>query len=248
MNFRLEICVDTIESAVNAQVAGADRVELCSNLSEGGTTPSYGTISSARENLTIGLNVIIRPRAGDFLYTDQEYDIMRRDIDKCGECGVDGIVTGILCSDGTIDINRTAKLVEMAKPMAVTFHRAFDMSSNPVQGLEDIISAGASRILTSGQKNKVPEGAVLISRLVKQAGSRIIIMPGGGLDESNIADTARITGAHEFHLTGKKIVSSDMQFRREGIAMGSVADIPEFSRKVADSERIKNIIYILKMI
>jgi copper homeostasis protein len=248
MNFKLEICVDTIESAVNAQVAGADRVELCNNLAEGGTTPSYGTISSARENLTIGLNVIIRPRGGDFLYTDQEYDIMRRDIDKCGECGVDGIVIGILCSDGTIDINRTAKLVEMANPMAVTFHRAFDMSSNPVQGLEDIISAGASRILTSGQKNKVPEGAVLISRLVKRAGSRIIIMPGGGLDESNIADTARITGAHEFHLTGKKIVSSDMQFRREGIAMGSVADIPEFSRKVADIERIKNIINILKMI
>jgi copper homeostasis protein len=248
MKFRLEICVDSVESAVNAQVAGTDRVELCDNLAEGGTTPSYGTISSARNNLTIGLHVIIRPRGGDFFYTDLEYDIMRRDIDICGECGADGIVIGILCANGAIDTERTAMLVEMANPMAVTFHRAFDMCLDPVQGLEDIISAGASRLLTSGQKDKVPEGADLISRLVKQAGSRIIIMPGSGLDEFNIADMARVTGAHEFHLTGRKVLGSEMLFRRDGIAMGSVPDIPEFSRKVADPERIKNIINILRMV
>jgi copper homeostasis protein len=248
MKFRLEICVDSVESAVNAQVAGADRVELCDNLAEGGTTPSYGTISLARNNLTIGLHVIIRPRGGDFFYTDPEYDIMRRDIDICGECGADGIVIGILCANGAIDTERTAMLVEMANPMAVTFHRAFDMCLDPVQGLEDIISAGASRLLTSGQKDKVPEGADLISRLVKQAGSRIIIMPGSGLDEFNIADMARVTGAHEFHLTGRKVLGSEMLFRRDGIAMGSVPDIPEFSRKVADPERIKNIINILRMV
>jgi copper homeostasis protein len=248
MNFKLEICVDSVESSVNAQIAGADRVELCDNLPEGGTTPSFGTITSARENLTLGLHVIIRPRGGDFLYTDPEYDIMRRDIELCGENGVDGVVIGILRSDGTVDIERTAKLIELAHPMSVTFHRAFDMCTDPIRGLEDIISTGASRVLTSGQKDKVPEGSELISKLVKHAGSKIIIMPGSGLDESNIAEMARITGASEFHLTGRKVVNSEMTFRRDGIPMGGIPDIPEFSRKVADPQRIKNIINILKMV
>jgi copper homeostasis protein len=248
MDFKLEICVDSVESAINAQVAGADRIELCDNLYEGGTTPSYGTISAARENLDIGLHVIIRPRGGDFLYSDAELDIMRRDIELCGESGVDGIVIGILLANGSIDSSRTAKLVEIAHPMSVTFHRAFDMCSDPVRGLEDIIATGASRLLTSGQKDKVPEGAALINKLVRQAGSRIIIMPGSGLDETNIAEMARATRASEFHLTGRKIVESEMKFRRDGIPMGSFPGIPEFSRKVADPERIKKIINILKMI
>jgi copper homeostasis protein len=248
MKFKLEICVDSIESAINAQIAGADRVELCANLLEGGTTPSYGTILSAIENLALGLHIIIRPRGGDFLYTDQEFDIMRRDIELCGEHGADGVVIGILRSDGTIDIERTAKLIELASPMSVTFHRAFDMCTDPIQGLNDIISTGASRVLTSGQKNKVPEGSELIRKLVKQAGSKIIIMPGSGLDETNIAEMARVTGASEFHLTGRKVINSEMTFRRDGIPMGGVPDIPEFSRKVADPQRIKNIIKILKMV
>jgi len=248
MNFRLEICVDSVESAVNAQNAGADRVELCGNLIEGGTTPSFGTIVSARDKLTISLHVIIRPRGGDFLYTDSEYNVMKRDIEKCGECGADGVVIGILKPDGEIDAERTAKLIKLAHPMSVTFHRAFDMCSDPVRGLEDIISAGASRLLTSGQKDIVPDGAGLISNLVRQSGNRIIIMPGSGLDESNIASMVKVTGASEFHLTGRKIVNSKMIFRREGITMGGVPDIPEFSRKIADPERIKKIINILKMI
>ena len=248
MNFKLEICVDSVESAVNSQIAGADRVELCDNLMEGGTTPSFGIIASARENLKIDLHVIIRPRGGDFLYTDSEYDIMKRDIEKCGECGADGIVIGILRTDGSIDAERTAKLIDLAHPMSVTFHRAFDMCSDPITGLEDIISAGAARLLTSGQKDIAPDGAGLISNLVKQAGSRIIIMPGSGLDESNIASVAKVTGASEFHLTGRKTINSKMIFRREGIAMGGIHDLPEFSRKVADTERIKKIIKILKMV
>lgn len=248
MKFTLEICVDNIESAIEAQNAGADRVELCNNLYEGGTTPGYGTIISTRNNLSIGVNVIIRPRGGDFLYTDPEYDIMRRDIDICGESGVDGIVLGILRSGGAIDLERTAKLIEYANPMSVTFHRAFDMCSDPVQGLEDVIASGATRLLTSGQKNKAQEGAELISQLISQAEDRIIIMPGGGINESNIALIARLTGAAEFHLTGRKVIESDMIFRRQDISMGGAADIPEFSRKVADSEKIKSIINILKMI
>jgi len=248
MNFKLEICVDSVESAINAQTAGADRVELCDNLYEGGTTPSFGAIASARENLSIQLHVLIRPRGGDFVYSDTEFDIIRRDIDLCGEAGVDGIVTGILRSDGSIDIERTQRLIELAQPMSVTFHRAFDMCSDPVRGLEDIISAGASRVLTSGQKNKAPEGSELITRLVKLAGKRIIVMPGSGLDESNIAAIARATGAFEFHLSARNRAESNMTFRKEGIYMGGFPDINEFSRRIADPEKILNIIKILKMI
>lgn len=248
MNFKLEICVDTVESAIDAQNAGANRIELCDNLFEGGTTPGSGTIASARNNLNIGLNVIIRPRGGDFLYSDLEYDIMRREIDICGECGVDGVVLGILRSDGGIDIERTAKLIELASPMSVTFHRAFDMCSDPLQGLRDIIATGASRILTSGQKDKVQEGAELIGQLSGLAGERIIIMPGSGINESNIAWIARVTGAKEFHLTGRKVIESEMIFRRHSISMGGATDIPEFSRMVADPEKIKSIINILNLI
>ncbi|MEI6049116.1 MAG: copper homeostasis protein CutC [Bacteroidota bacterium] len=248
MNYKLEICVDNVESAVYAQKAGADRVELCNNLIEGGTTPGYGTIVSARNNLHIGLYVIIRSRGGDFLYSDPEYDIMRREIDICGQCGVDGIVLGILRPDGAIDIERTAKLIELAHPMSVTFHRAFDMCSDPVQGLEDVIATGATRLLTSGQKDKAGEGAELISQLVRQAADRIIIMPGSGINESNIALIAKVTCAKEFHLTGRKVIESEMVFRRDGISMGGTNEISEFSRKVADTEKIKRIISILKTI
>ena len=248
MKFRLEVCVDSVESAVNAQTGGAHRVELCANLPEGGTTPSIGTILSVRNNLTIDLNVLIRPRSGDFLYSDTEYDIMRRDIEMCGECGVNGIVIGILRPDGEIDAERTSRLVELASPMSVTFHRAFDMCADPFRGLHDIISTGVSRLLTAGQKNKAVEGAQLISKLVKKAGSKIIIMPGSGLKESNITEVAMITGASEFHLSARSITDSEMIFRREGIEMGGVPDIPEFFRKIADPEKIKNIINILKMI
>ena len=248
MKLKLEICVDSVESAINAQSAGADRVEFCDNLAEGGTTPGYGSIISARSNLTIGLHVIIRPRGGDFLYSDLEFDIMRRDIEICGECGVDGIVTGILLPGGNIDVERTSKLFEFAYPMSTTFHRAFDMCSDPVQGLEDVIASGASRLLTSGLKNKALDGIELIRQLVIQAGERIILMPGGGIDETNVALIATATKASEIHLTGRKTIDSDMIFRRQGINMGGVPDIPEFSRKVADPERIKNIINIIKMI
>jgi len=248
MNYKLEICVDTVESALNAQVAGADRIELCNNLAEGGTTPGFGTIITSRNNLTIGVNVIIRPRGGDFLYTDLEYDIMRRDIDLCGENGVDGIVLGILRSDGSIDVERNARLVEFAKPMTVTFHRAFDMCTNPEISLEDVIDTGAEKLLTSGQKNNVSDGVELIARLVQQAGNRIIIMPGGGLNLSNIDSIARTSKAKEFHLTGRKIRNSDMVYRKEGISMSGSDELSEFFRKVADTDMIRSIIEILKNI
>jgi copper homeostasis protein len=248
MKFKLEICVDSLESAINAQIAGADRIELCDNLMEGGTTPGYGTIISVRNNLSIGVNVLIRPRGSDFLYTDPEFDIMRRDIEACGEAGADGIVFGILLRNGNIDIERTGRLIEFAWPMTVTFHRAFDMCSDPVKGLEDIILTGAERVLTSGHKNYAADGAELIENLIKQANNRIIIMSGGGINETNIAMIARVTGAHEFHISGKKVVDSEMIFRKSGISMGGVSGMAEFSRKVADIEKIANIINILKLI
>jgi copper homeostasis protein len=248
MDFRLEICVDSVESAIEAQSAGADRVELCDNLIEGGTTPGYGSIVSARNNLSIGLHVIIRPRGGDFLYSDLEYDIMRRDIEICGESGVDGIVAGILLPGGNIDVERTAKLFEFAYPMSTTFHRAFDMCSDPVQGLEDVISTGAVRLLTSGLKNKAQDGIELIRQLIIQADNRLIIMPGGGIDETNAALILTVTKAREIHLTGRKVIESEMIFRRQGINMGGIPGIAEFSRKVVDQERIKIIVGILKMI
>ena len=248
MKFKVEICVDSPESAILAQSAGADRVELCDNLIEGGTTPGYGTIVTARKNIDIGLNVIIRPRGGDFLYSDLDYDIMRRDIDFCGECGANGIVIGILHADGTVDVERTAMLIEMAHPMEVTFHRAFDMIRDPFSGLEDVIATGANRILTSGHKNQVTDGTELIKQLVGKAHNRIIIMPGGGINISNIEMVARSTGASEFHFTGRKTIESSMTFRKEGIYMGGHPDVPEFSRKIADPDIIKGVIEILTAI
>lgn len=248
MDYKLEICVDSVESAINAQAAGADRVEFCDNLIEGGTSPGYGSIVSARSNLSIGLHIIIRPRGGDFLYSDLEFDIMRRDIETCGECGVDGIVTGILLAGGNIDVERTAKLFEFAYPMSTTFHRAFDMCNDPVQGLEDVIASGATRLLTSGLKNKAQDGIELIRLLVIHADERIIIMPGGGIDETNVALIATATKVKEIHLTGRRTIDSEMIFRRQGINMGGVSGIPEFTRKVADIDRIKSIISKLKMI
>ena len=246
MNFKLEICVDNVDSAIEAQVAGADRIELCNNLMEGGTTPGYGTIVSARNNLTIGLNVLIRPRTGDFLYSDLEYDTMRRDIELCGELGVDGIVLGILRADGSVDLERTARLIEHAHPMSATFHRAFDLCSDPVKGLENIIDTGAGRLLTSGQENSVYDGADLISTLVERAVNRIIVMPGGGINVRNIAHLAARTGAKEFHLTGRKVIDSEMIFKKESVALGGDIRISEFSRRVVDPEVIKSIIAILR--
>lgn len=248
MQFKLEICVDSIESAVSAQSAGADRIELCDSLVEGGTTPSTGMISTVRSNLDLALHVMIRPRGSDFLYSDIEYDIMRRDIEVCGESGVDGVVFGILLQDGNIDIEHTARLIEMARPMSVTFHRAFDMCRDPFRGLEDVITTGADRLLSSGQKDKAIDGCGVLTLMTGKAGGKIIIMPGGGIDESNIEDIARSTGASEFHLTARKTIPTAMQYKKPGISMGGINSIDEFSRKVADGKAISNIIEILKLI
>lgn len=248
MSFIIEICADSVESSCNAEEAGAGRVELCSALIEGGITPSYGLISLVRKNISIDLNVIIRPRGGDFCYNDAEFSVMRNDIDNAGEAGANGIVTGILLSDGNIDIDRMARLVEYAYPLKVTFHRAFDMCRDPMIAIDDVIATGAVRLLTSGQAKKAVEGVPLIKELITVAEENIIIMPGCGIDEFNIAAIALATGAQEFHLSARKAIESQMSFRRKGITMGNSTGISEYQIRIADIERIKAAVTALKNI
>lgn len=247
MDYKLEVCVDSIDSAITASEAGADRIELCYNLPEGGTTPGYGIIESAREKLDLVIHIMIRPRGGDFLYSEDEFEIMKKDIRISRELGADGIVMGILKSNGEIDYDRTAELIELAHPMKVTFSRAFDLCTDPLKSLEDIIKAGAARLLTSGQCDKAENGTILIRELVKQSGNRITIMTGSGISQLNIEKIAKETGAREFHLTGRKTIASKMIYRKEGIKMGGVPG-EEYSRKVADPGELTAIIRILKNI
>ena len=246
MDFKLEICVDSVESAIIAQESGADRIELCCALAEGGLTPGYGLIKSVLYNTSIPVNVLIRPRGADFLYTDKEFDIMPKDIEMCGELGVNGVVVGLLNADGSVDVNRSTKLVELARPMSVTFHRAFDVCMDPLKALKDIINTGAERLLTSGQKPTAIDGSRLIKELVNLAAGKIIIMPGGGINESNIEEIAKITGATEFHMSASKITDSEMIFRNEKI-LKSIARCG-YSRKTASRDIISAVIEKLKNI
>jgi len=208
----LEIATSDFETTRSAFEGGADRIELCANLNEGGTTPSYGTIFQCRENFDVLLYPIIRPRGGDFLYTDDEYEIMLHDVKLCKQSGCDGIVIGLLNEDGTIDIKRTAALVDIAYPMGVTFHRAFDRCRNAFEALEQLVQIGCERILTSGQQATVNEGMELIAELNKIADHRIIIMPGSGVRKENIKLLAEKTGCKEFHSSLRSKAKSKMDF------------------------------------
>lgn len=237
-----EICVDSVESAIAAQSGGADRVELCDNLFEGGTTPSFGSTAMARDLLNIKLHVIIRPRGGDFLYSDTEFEIMKRDIEAARKLGVDGVVIGLLNDDGNVDKERTKELITLARPMSVTFHRAFDVCRDPYEALETLIELGIDRVLTSGQKANAVEGVDLIGKLVEKAADRIVIMACGGLNETNIADVISATGVKELHFTAFEIVESAMQYRNDAVAMGSEEAGSEYLRNVTSAEKIKRII------
>ena len=222
--YRFEICANSVASCKAAQEGGADRVELCAGIPEGGTTPSYGMIATARKNISIGLNVIIRPRGGDFLYSEDEIQEMIEDIRTAKSLGADGLVFGCLNADGSVDMEVMKRLMDAAGDTPVTFHRAFDHCSDPYKALEDIISCGCCRILTSGCRPTALEGAELLAELVKKAGDRIIIMPGCGIKEGNIAEIARLSGAREFHFSARESVESGMIFRNPQVAMGSEDD------------------------
>jgi len=244
--FLFEVCANSVASCIAAQEGGAHRVELCDNLYEGGTTPSAACIQFARNHLTIGLHVLIRPRGGDFLYSDREYKVMKRDIEIAKDSGADGVVIGILGEKGTVDKKRTIELVELADPLSVTFHRAFDVTSDPFKAFEDIIETGCRRILTSGQANKAIEGVDTIAELVERAGDRITILVGSGVNEDNIAEMIQKTHAWEFHGSALKRIPSAMQYRHPHITIGGIPQIPEFEIAVTDSERVRNLIALGK--
>ncbi len=240
MDYRLEICANSVASCLEAQKGGAYRVELCAAIPEGGTTPSYGDIAMARELLDIKLNVIIRPRGGDFLYSPLEHRVMLKDIEMARKLGVDGVVFGCLTANGDIDMERNRQLVEAAGGMDITFHRAFDMCSDPLESMEKIISLGLRRILTSGQRQQAEQGIPLLKKLVEQAGNRIVIMPGSGINRHNIAAIARETGAREFHLSARKPIQSAMVYRNPTIKMGgATVVIEEYEQKVTDAEVVR---------
>jgi len=212
MNYIIEIATSDFLTTKSAVEGGADRIELCANLAEGGTTPSFAHIKKCRESFNIALFPIIRPRGGDFLYTKDEFEIMKNDIKLCNELGCEGIVIGLLNMDGTIDMTRTSELIELAYPMDVTFHRAFDRCKDPFIALEELIEIGCQRILTSGQTPTVSEGVDLIAELNKKADDRIIIMPGSGVRKENIKMLAEKTGCIEFHSSLRGKAKSPMQF------------------------------------
>lgn len=238
----LEICANSVTSAIAAQQGGAARVELCENLREGGTTPSYGTVLQARKLINIKMYVLIRPRPGDFLYTGSEFEIMLADARSCLDAGCDGIVTGILNADGTVDKERSSAFISLAKQYGAgtTFHRAFDRCNDQFIAMEEIIEMGFDRILTSGNKSTAIEGARRIAELNKAAAGRIQIMPGGGINEINVGDLVEFTHVTEVHSSARIRVPSQMIYKNDHIIMSNMDD--EYSMEVTDVERVKCIL------
>lgn len=242
-HYLFEVCANSVESCLAAQAGGADRVELCAGIPEGGTTPSYGDIATARELLThTRLHVIIRPRGGDFLYTPLEQRIMLKDIESARRLGADGVVFGCLTPEGDIDIALMNQLLEAAQGMSVTFHRAFDVCRQPKQALETLIQLGCHRILTSGAQPTAEQGIPLLKELQAQADGRIILLAGCGVNENNIARIASETGIREFHFSAREQLTSGMQFRNEAVSMGGTVCIDEYSRPVTTAERVRKTI------
>lgn len=236
----LEICAGSVESAIAARDGGAQRIELCAALEIGGVTPSAGVITEARKVEGLVLNVIIRPRGGDFLYNGYEVACMEKDICTCKRLGADGVVIGALTAEGDIDTATCKRLIAAADGMSITFHRAFDMCRKPKEALEQLISLGCHRVLTSGQAATAEAGIPLLKELVQQAGERIIIMPGCGVNSGNAANILHATGAGEIHASARKSVGSGMIFRHRGVSMGN-PDSDEYARKETDADEVRAI-------
>ncbi|XP_035124649.1 copper homeostasis protein cutC homolog isoform X2 [Callithrix jacchus] len=260
--FLMEVCVDSVESAVNAERGGADRIELCSGLSEGGTTPSMGVLQVVKQSVQIPVFVMIRPRGGDFLYSDREIEVMKADIRLAKLYGADGLVFGALTEDGHID-----KELSICRPLPVTFHRAFDMVHDPMAALETLLTLGFERVLTSGCDSSALEGLPLIKRLIEQAKGRIVVMPGitwdaklhkkllsqeadsgGGITDKNLQRILEGSGATEFHCSARSTRDSGMKFRNLSVAMGVSLSCSEYSLKVADVTKVRTLNAIAKNI
>ncbi|WP_294618824.1 copper homeostasis protein CutC [uncultured Bacteroides sp.] len=245
--YQFEVCANSVESCLAAQAGGADRVELCAGIPEGGTTPSYGEIAVAREVLhhTL-LHVIIRPRGGDFLYSPVERRIMLKDICNARQLGADGLVFGCLTAQGDIDIPLMKQLMEASQGIPVTFHRAFDVCRNPQEALEQIIELGCSRILTSGQQSTAEQGITLLKELQQQAAGRITLLAGCGVNENNIARIATETGIREFHFSARENVNSAMMHHNESVSMGGTVHIEEYCHPVTTARRVRKTIEVLE--
>lgn len=244
---QLEICVDSVESAAAAERGGARRVELCSNLLEGGITPSAGLIAQVRRRIGIDLVVIIRPRGGDFAYTREEFDVMREDIRQARKLGANGVVLGVLDEHARVDIERTRDLVDLARPLPVTFHRAIDMTADPAAALDDIIRTGAVRVLTSGGAPNVMQGLPQLVRMVQAAEGRVAVMPGGGISLENASHVAETTGASEFHASLRTAIASPVDFHRSGVHMGEVRD-REYVRFTVQEEMVRAMVLVLQRV
>jgi copper homeostasis protein len=238
----VEVVVDSVESAVAAESGGAGRVELCAGLVEGGVTPSAGMIAECRERISIPLYVMIRPRGGDFLYSDGEIDIMRRDIRQARSLGADGVVLGLLLPDGTVDTARTGRLVAQARPLDVTFHRAIDVSRDPIEALDSLLMIGVDRVLTSGQSPSALTGARTIARMVKHAGNGLVILPGGRINEKNAVRILERTGARELHVRGAKQVKSGMKYKSGAISFRGNPLASDYVGEYTDAGRIRDIV------
>ena len=236
-----ELVVYNAESAMKAQEGGADRIELCDNPADGGTTPSIGIVEVIRQNVTMDVYVMIRPRGGDFCYSSYEFHAMKRDIYHFQKASVDGFVFGILNPDGTLDKKRCKELIDKAKPLKCTCHRAFDMTRDPFQALEDCIEVGFERILTAGQRPKAGEGLDLIKQLVEKAGNRIKIMPGSGVNEQTVKEIVSRTGVSEIHFSATTERESPMSFRNEKISAMGEQGSSEFLLRTVDPLRVKAI-------
>uniref|UniRef100_A0A8C4EMM1 Copper homeostasis protein cutC homolog n=1 Tax=Dicentrarchus labrax TaxID=13489 RepID=A0A8C4EMM1_DICLA len=239
--FLMEVCVDSVESAVNAERGGAGRLELCSSLLEGGLTPSLGLLQVVKQYVKIPIYAMIRPRGGDFLYSDQEVEVMRKDIELMKSHGADGLVLGALTEDGRVDAELCMELLAAARPLPVTFHRAFDMVHDPAVALETLVSLGFQRVLTSGCDSTALEGLPLIKRLIDQAKGRISIMPGGGITERNLQRILEGSGAQEFHCSARSGKDSAMKFRNTCVMMGAAFSAPEYGLKVADVSKVRTL-------
>lgn len=239
---KIEICANSYESAINAEKGEADRIELCSELAVGGITPSHGLIKKVIEDVTIPVNVLIRPRSGDFYYSEAEFDIMKNDILFCKELGCNGIVSGVLLNDNTIDKKRTRELIELAKPLSFTFHRAFDWVDKPLEALEILISLGTQRVLTSGQKTAASKGIKLLKQLHQQGSNRIIVLPGGGININNIMQF-KSAGYKEVHFSATKLHRSPNSVK---ISLNSPQFFDENKVVISDLDIIKEMVYLVK--
>jgi len=237
-----EICVDSVSGVRAAKAAGAQRVELCASLLEGGLTPSRGTIRQARTVSGIGLHVIIRPRGGDFLFDGDEFAAMEADIETAKSEGADGVVIGLLTEGGLIDVERTRELMARARPLTLTFHRAFDMTPDPFEALETLIGLGIDRVLTSGQEASVLEGLPLIGELIRRAGQRIIVMPGGGITARNVERIVAAAKPREIHFAALELAPGTMRFRRQHVFMGGELRPPEYDRLMTSADAVSAVI------